>query len=349
MREIKDFIKEDLIMVDTEGTIIASTDSKRVGTFHEGALFAMKENQMRVITKADEQILQGVRAGINLPILHQQKVVGVIGITGSPETVLPYGELIKKMTELLIQENHYQDQFEWEARTLETFVFDWLLAKESLTSIEKRAELLGINLQLPRQVALMEWQNESAIATELALNPDDIIVRWGEKRMILLLAPSDEESTTRKISSIHQKLENHTQAPVFLGVGQNTSSTNIQSSYQEAERALKTCTPEKPIVFDSDLRLEIMLQAIPLTEKTAFSSRILKSVLEENELLETLKTYFKSHLSLKDTAMMLHIHINTLHYRLRKIESLTNLQLKNVDDLTALNVSLHFLEETTKN
>jgi carbohydrate diacid regulator len=360
IKEVKNFIEEDLIMVDTTGTIIASTVAERLGQFHEGAFWAASEKKMRVISKQDEAVFTGVKAGITLPLFHQQKVVGVIGITGIPEKVLPNGELIKKMTELLIQENYYQDQFEWEARSLETFVFDWLLKDGPSASIKKRAELLGVNMEVNRQVILMEFQGDEVLLktkrwhfSELTaeLKEDDIMVQWGQNRMILLLADNTSSSKTSLLSTlkkIQQQLQSYLDVPVFMGIGKAGSISSLKDSYLEAERALDVCSADSPLTFEEDLRLEMILQAIPAGIKKEFSHRLLSPILTEKELMETIRVYFSHHFSLKETAREMHIHINTLHYRLRKIESLTGLDLKKPHDLATLYLASLLLENSTK-
>lgn len=44
---------------------------------------------------------------MNLPLLFHDEVIGVIGITGEPENISRYGEILRKMTELLIHENYF--------------------------------------------------------------------------------------------------------------------------------------------------------------------------------------------------------------------------------------------------
>lgn len=50
-----------------------------------------------------------------------------------------------------------------------------------------------------------------------------------------------------------------------------------------------------------------------------------------NELIKTLDEYLKTNQNLNATAKTLHLHINTLHYRLKRIEALLDISLK--DDL----------------
>ncbi len=46
VREVRRLITENIIIINIQGVIIASTDAKRIGQFHEGALAARnKENR----------------------------------------------------------------------------------------------------------------------------------------------------------------------------------------------------------------------------------------------------------------------------------------------------------------
>ena len=83
---------------------------------------------------------------MNLPLLFHDEVIGVIGITGEPENISRYGEILRKMTELLIHENYFLEQLELEHRSYEAFVFDWLQNTEWSPSFLDRAKTLGIDL-----------------------------------------------------------------------------------------------------------------------------------------------------------------------------------------------------------
>jgi len=68
VKDVKKLIGEDIIIVNTEGIIIASTDQDRIGNFHQGALLAVEKKDRIIILEMDERKLIGVRAGINLPV-----------------------------------------------------------------------------------------------------------------------------------------------------------------------------------------------------------------------------------------------------------------------------------------
>ena len=104
VENIKDAVSHNINFFNTNGICIASTDPSRVGSKHEAALLAAKEN--RAIAVDDNHQYRGARNGINVPVIFNQEVVAVIGITGKRQEVEPFGTVLKKMTEILVMENY---------------------------------------------------------------------------------------------------------------------------------------------------------------------------------------------------------------------------------------------------
>lgn len=69
-------------IMNTEGIIIASTEKTRVGSFHKGALDAIKNDSPVCIYK--EQVLNypGAREGYNMPLRIDGTISGAVGIYG---------------------------------------------------------------------------------------------------------------------------------------------------------------------------------------------------------------------------------------------------------------------------
>ncbi|MED3645518.1 sugar diacid recognition domain-containing protein [Halalkalibacterium halodurans] len=359
--EVRKLLDEDLIVVDPSGTIIASTDKERMGSFHEGALISYNERRRLIITQDDESKLTGVKAGINLPIFFQDQVVGVIGITGDPSKVSAYGELLRKMTELLIKEKYYAEQLEWHARTLEAFVFDWVQQKEWTRSFINQAKMLHIDLTVSRQVIIgyygqhnreriqREWWID--VSQTFTRQKDDLLVRWGNDRFVMLLANKAEgkERAVHSIQQIQKYIQNKYRHSLSFGVGQSVCPQELYRSFEQAERALAVAVRTQSIVFEEDLRLDMCLQDVKKQTRVDFVQRTLEPIMKDEDLLETLKTFIARNQSFKETAETLHIHINTLHYRLKKMEDKTGLNPRDFHDLTTLYLGLLFLEDDLKN
>jgi carbohydrate diacid regulator len=360
VNEVQRLITEEIIVVNTEGIIIASTNGDRIGRFHEGAFITSQQKKKLIITEKDTLQLKGVKSGINLPIFFQHDVIGVIGITGDPETVTPFGEIIRKMTELLISENYYGEQFDYHSRAMETFVLEWLQAKEPSTDMLERARALTINLELPRTAVIIEFEHRehplsrdvwSSILNSFSQNKNDVITRSGNERMLVLIDCSESVQPT----SIKNRLEhfllyikNSFGIRAFAGVGQCAAPSNLHQSYAQAERALKLARRNKGIIFDEELILEMVTGELTSEIKAEYIQRCIAPLLQEKELLETLVELFNHNHSLKNTAQSLHIHINTLHYRLKKIEEMSNLNPNNIHDLFCLYLAVLFLDEQPK-
>lgn len=83
------------IVCDLTGTIVAAKIASRVGNVHTGARQMLQENLPHIIITAEEEAASGglVKAGINLPIRHNDELIGSIGIPGDPEKTM----LVTKM------------------------------------------------------------------------------------------------------------------------------------------------------------------------------------------------------------------------------------------------------------
>jgi carbohydrate diacid regulator len=162
------------------------------------------------------------------------------------------------------------------------------------------------------------------------------VARSGNERIVLLINGSNgpsRASIEKRLKQFFQFLTNNFGIHAVAGVGQAAESQELSNSYRQAERSLKIAKLNGTITFDEDLTLEMISEEISPKTKADFVNRTIGPLLKEVELLETLKELFKQNHSLKNTSNKLHIHINTLHYRLKKAEELTQLNPSNVRDL----------------
>ncbi len=96
----------------------------------------------------------------------------------------------------------------------------------------------------------------------------------------------------------------------------------------------------------ADYALPFLLQILRKNELASHlrhpAVSILQSYDEANhtELLHTLETYLRNSCSQNLTAEALHIHLNSLKYRLRRIEELTEIRFKDAEEIFYLELSL---------
>lgn len=99
---VRDLCGQNVNFIDCSGTIFASTDAARIGTFHEIGQQAAERGTVIEVRENDR--FTGTQQGVNLPVYHNHKMIAVIGITGNPDEVRKYAKLAERITRLLIRE-----------------------------------------------------------------------------------------------------------------------------------------------------------------------------------------------------------------------------------------------------
>lgn len=355
IKEVRQLIDESVIIVDRSGTIIAGTEENRVGRRHGGALLVTKQKKTLVVTEEIAGRWPDVRPGVNLPIFFRDQVVGVIGITGDPRKVSGYGQLLQKMTELIIRESYYQKQLDIHERTLEGFVFDWLNDRDWDDTFLSYAELLQIDLHCDRQALLIRFadpishlssETVRALPALFHCREEDILVRWGNDH-ILLLADATHPKRIDEAAANHwvQTLYTHFGKLPLIGIGSVQSASRADISFRQARRALHAAGMRKPVIFERQLMLEMIVDELSRTTKRLFLARALGPLIQNEELLNTLKMLVAADFSLKRTSEDMHIHINTLHYRLKKVERLTGLNPRKLRSRVIFYLAIAFMDE----
>lgn len=125
--------------------------------------------------------------------------------------------------------------------------------------------------------------------------------------------------------------------PVVVGVGDGcVLPAEIARSYTQARAAIDAAARmgRGPVVvaFD-DLGVHRLLLQVPdLGELRAFADDVLGELGAQPDLLTTLTVWFSCNGSPQRTARELHVHPNTVTYRVRRIEELTGLRLDHYRD-----------------
>jgi carbohydrate diacid regulator len=363
--EVQDVVKEDIILVDINGIIISSTDESRIGSFHEGATIVIKSKQKLYIDQIKAQVLKGVKAGINMPIMFHKKVIGVIGITGEPKQVEPYADLIRRMTELIIQEAYYTERNEWEIRGIESYLYEWINASSVDKDFLERGFMLGIPVYDTHVCTLMELEIHTLNNYDIHRIQKEIIelfysifgkekhfiVRWGQERFLVLKkmdASYKQNYFYSQLNDLKKRFENRYKSTLAIGIGKTACKHMINKSFKEAQKALKVARKNKGIVFYEDLILEIILDDIPTEMQKDFLKQTIHMMEKDQILIETLQHYMNNNQSIKRTAEEMNIHINTLHYRLNKIEELTGINPKTTEGIVIFYISLLLLNSLNR-
>ncbi|MFC9676838.1 MULTISPECIES: PucR family transcriptional regulator [unclassified Streptomyces] len=209
----------------------------------------------------------------------------------------------------------------------------------------RRAAAMGWNLRLPRAVVLVEVASTGTgdpTDTELALEerllplvrsaagPGAII--WGSQSgLVLLMEPGP--SLNGRCQALHAAVTAaHPDWDVAVAAGTvRDDFTDYHHSYEEAAQTLTLGRELHGPDFVrgyADLGVYRLLGQLPATELAALVDDALGPLLahdaeHEGSLVETLGVYLLQDRNGVATAARLHVHYNTLRYRLRQIDRLT--------------------------
>lgn len=354
--ELSLLIQEQVILTDRRGFIQASTDVSRINQFHEGALLGIRQQQILHMTDAEVKKLRGVRKGVVLPIIIDGKAIGVLGITGKPEMIQPQALLILRVVELFIQDVLKRKEQGEKVRELELFVFDWLTSTIQDERFIERAVILGIEVELYKQVAVIEatkTRNRFSIQDVdhlLALqyvHPFAKMIRWGQGKVLVLLPEMNQGKLRIELEHLLLHIKRKMKMDVAIGVGEFAHYSNLMTSFNQAERAIKVSKKYGKVLFEHELRFDLISESVPKDTKSKFIQRTVAPLKEETELLHNLRVWFDENQSMQNTAQKLHIHKNTLSYRLQKVERLTGLSVSKIKDVVLLYLGLQFIDEST--
>lgn len=105
-------LNKNVNITDYHGVIIASFSKERISQVHEAAAKMLKAGKIHEfsVSAEDEQNMKGVRRGFNVPIMFGSRCMGVIGVTGDPETAAPYARLAARFVEAALESNAHQEQ-----------------------------------------------------------------------------------------------------------------------------------------------------------------------------------------------------------------------------------------------
>ena len=358
--------RQNVNIMNREAVIIGTAQKHRYKTFHKGAQDVIESGEPVEIQPDEVQRYPGALPGLNLPIVLEGQIIGVVGVSGAPDEVRGYARLVKKITELILERELIQREVRSRLRLKEQLVelLIWRFGPENLQRIKRIANTLTINLNATRAVVaadvgtlidnsyaeygeselVLERFSESVVqhlTEHQHISHDEVAVVF-EKKLIILKAfkSADCDEVRRWTGTLQRSLDLMQKGKVYCGAGAVCRTTGeYQFSFMQAEFCLKQCSPERPYstVYDHDLRSSYLLHKVTSSPENIILDPLLESFRQafskKLEYVKTLRVLLENNLEIKKTAYALGIHRNTLLYRLESIKEASGLDpVKRLDD-----------------
>ncbi|MEN4146918.1 sugar diacid recognition domain-containing protein [Serratia marcescens] len=350
-------ISHSVNVMDSNGVIIASGNPQRLFQRHEGAVLALAENRVVEIDRATAEHLKGVRPGINLPFSFRNQRVGVIGISGEPAEVRAYAELVKMAAEMMVEQAALLDQHQWEKRYREELANQLLQPQPNTASLEAMAAYLGLDLRQARIVWIVELQEaqphllRELLAELEATQRDALIAITGFNEMTLLrpACMAQGEWSLKLERQQAQRLQNQLKHRFRVRLIVGGFYDDSQSAYRSSLTARATQAMAQRLklrhatLFYHDYPLPSLLCDLGEDWRAQELGRPWRTLGEQDEkgvLRSTLRHYFSQNCDQTQTAAQLHIHVNTLRYRLQRIEAITGMKINQLTDSLRLFIGM---------
>lgn len=198
----------------------------------------------------------------------------------------------------------------------------------------------------------MQWKEELTVAIQ-ELWPNILIGMIRGKICIIhqLNGQDNAQAVAEKIYNIIHSILKDVES-LYMGVGGVYDGfSGIRKSFYQAEQAIKLIEMNKslePIIYFEKLGMYRLLEPLIGTQTLSdfYDNSIGKLVNADSkgELILTLQTYFNENEVLNTSADKLFIHVNTLKYRMKRIEEITGLDLRQSEDKLTLFLGLKIYE-----
>lgn len=371
VEELEATIHKNINIMDAEGCVIASMDPSRIGSIHSGAIQVIEQNLDELVIH-DDLDYAGSKSGINLPIVLNNKIVGVVGITGDPKEVSTYGKIIKKLTEMMIIEHYRNSLSETSEAIKRNFVFEWLFdineSNINSNNFQVRSKLLGINVYAPRIAVVFNilyhiGQNEENVNIEkqkfyarvirtiekyIAGDPQEIALQVGIK-IIVLFHTGNVEHVKNLCRKIITEIEKKYAQRMFCGIGTpGQSPLEVRRSFREAETSCSIAIrlKNKRIKIYNETDIDLLLDSIPEYNRNVYFNKVFKNCTPDEipSWISILRCYMDNNGSINKTADDLFIHKNTLQYRLKKLTALTGYDVRKIEEAIPLYIAVMIYE-----
>ena len=327
-------INYNVNIFDVNGIIIGSSDETRIGTYHEYAhkLIKGKDELTKVYDETDH-----MKPGINLKIYSEDRVIGAVGITGDPDKAEIFSKIIKLSLESLIQQKVYEKKDRQVKKYEKQVVLDMIFKLSSTKDITKRLTVLDFKpkkhfviVKLLRNSKAVEELFSKEPCLKAGMDDKTIFISSGDSRSKLLSFTDDVRAT---------------EADVI--VSRIISMKMLSYEYRVINYIeQKVLCDNQHFYYTGDYSLEYFFNNIKKVKHVYVDMfNEAEKLVNEEVLLNTFNNYVENNLSAKKTAEAMYVHPNTLKYRLKRIESLTHCNLKNVNDIIKLKISILSLKD----
>ncbi|MCI8887747.1 MAG: hypothetical protein HFG70_06640 [Hungatella sp.] len=319
---------------DGSGRVMVSTDSSSIGDMNLLAIKALDINA-GVFASPDSRFQ---KAGAAIPLMLQSRRIGAMVVEQIDSLDSHTVELLAKTIELLYQEIELSRKQKNQSQERNQFLYKWLHLQSSYTgNFIKEGELLGIDITGNRTILVIEDEQAdpsfSPSNLQNLLDKQDILLPLSHSQTLIILKENE-----------HYERKYHRILSAWSGchTGVCCHESHLNTAYGAAMESLtlgKLLFPHCRVHDYEHMRLAVALSHLdfPGLEK---SFALLAQKGKAAQLAETVAAYIHLNGDIRSVCETLHIHRNSIPYRLRRIQELCGKNLTDSYDMLYLYASM---------
>ena len=334
-------------VMDSQGLILGSGEKKRINTRHEGAQLVLANHRTVEIDEQAAENLKGVQPGINLPLMHDNELVGVLGISGDPKSLRIYAELVRMTAEMLVDQNHMQSDRTWRKQRCSDVIAALLGEAGASQRLIDEAHQLGLKPGLERIPCLIEAGSGSSVSSMQHWLSEQYTDSWSVEQssdIVLWCCPTSYEVDPLRLIA---RLERYGWNVERIAYGIPAANVHeLRRGCHRIAELLNYGRSFKPQIKNLSLakyRLHAFLWGC--REESAVQE-LLEPLVEiqardgNGQLLRTLKSWCLNDGHPQLCADELGIHRNSLRYRLDRIAEVRGKDVGRLSDVVELYLGL---------
>lgn len=334
-------------IMDENAVIIASTERERIGTFHQGAAEVIATGRTVIIEKDAISHYPGAKEGCNMPIFFKDKLIGVVGIFGCEDEVRNIANILR-----VYVTQHFSLQLSAQRQTRESEVRSQLLRLLLLGDTEQKevisqfSDLLELHLTFPVRVLLLRAPEETTPQTHLnrfiplfqnllwqgVLDRRQDVFGIQKKDYVIIYSSRPEPDSQPKMLAALTETLRHEKGYRLASGNPCKDLNSIPEGLREASILLNISDKPTALMEETDSQILYLLHKT-LKAGGNRNARELYERLKESQdpkqaelLMATARAYYHENGSVQKASELLHIHKNTLLYRMRRLYLLLGLE-----------------------
>ncbi|WP_207282955.1 sugar diacid recognition domain-containing protein [Pseudomonas sp. FW300-N2F2] len=346
-------------VMDNQGLILGSGERDRVNTRHEGAQLVLANGRVVEIDEHTAMHLKGVQPGINLPLMLDQRLIGVLGITGEPAQLRTYAELVRMTAEMLVGQRNQQAEQQWRRQRCDDLLALLLGDAGDSPRLLDEARQMGLKPQLSRVPYLFELglehgpgQTVETLSAWLMSRYPDSWCLTSSKSSLLWCRPVTASVENERLLA---RLDGLGWSILRVAVGgQAEGLAGLRRCYRRVGDLLaygRDVLPQSRMLTLNRYRLPVMLWRHRSDDALDELLTPLRKVIAKDsngQLLATLRSWCEHDGQSQACAEALGIHRNSLRYRMERIAELSGVDPLRLDGMLALYLGVQLLPQAAE-